>query len=500
MSSVSTENPTGKDQPSNRLSFLTLFSSTLLLRSFVFSGLIFFSIVLGGWPQQVIWPVLLISFGVGLVAAFVYGKMMTERDAGQGLYIYLKNRLGQLGAFITTLLLFVIGNVFIGFLISFLPKYIFSELFTIVGMGNENRLLVDIGTALTNPQVIALFGIVLVVTAFVITSLSKAVFPKVFIVSVILLLLIGVILFLQFGLPVNAAFDAVWDGYEKQPVFAEVVDQAQEAGINDYIFGGMYSLAALSVGLWIFMMGYETVNLNVFFKKRNAVWINLVSVSVSFLFLAGFTIFLVNQVGFPWLRAQAYLGITNPAVFSGWLTTYAALLAPHPIYFLFIILFLLLTTISMLGVSLITHGVFIQSWAEDDLIPKLFLLKNRSNGKTSIPFLLASFLFGVGVVLSAFSSTIIDVVGFVIVLQLTQIPILFAATFLKKSDNPRGDSKFKIAAGIVLFSVVFSLVLFVITPVPNGFIPWLGMVVAGITFLLGLLYFFLLRHKLIVEQ
>ena len=497
MASVSTEIASSKDQTPITLNFFTILSSNLFLRSLIFSGLIYFSIVIGGWPGQWVLPVLIVSFLVGLLGAFVYGKIEAHKDADRGLYFYLKNRLGQFTAFITTLLLFISGNILIGFMISFLPKYIFSEFFYIAGVGYENRFFFDIAELLKSPQAISLFGITIVVIAFVLTAFSKSITPKFYVLSTLLLLVIGAILLLQMGLPISQGLDVTWDAFYGEIGFADLVNQARQNGINNFIFGGVYTFASLSVVMWFFMQGYEHINLNVFYKKRSSVWVNLISISITFLFLFGFFWLFFRNVGYSWMRAQAYLGVITQGGFSGWLTTYAGLLSPYPAYFILISVFLLITMISILGTSLISNGVFIQSWAEDKILPDVFLLRNRKNGKYSIPYLVVSILFGIGIVLSAFSNLISDVVGFIMIMQLVQIPIFIAVTRPDKKDQPLTNQPYLSFAAVILGIVfVFALVIFAITPVPTGFTPWLGLIVGGISLLLALIYYFFIKNKL----
>lgn len=496
MASVSAEIASSKDQTPVSLNFFEILSSNLFLRSFIFSGLIYFSVVIGGWPGQWVLPVLFVSFLAGLLGAFVYGKIEAQTDSERGLYFYLKNRLGQFTAFITTLLLFISGNILIGFMISFLPKYIFSEFFYIAAVGYENRLFFDIAELLKSPQTISLIGITLVVITFVLTTLSKSIFPKLYVLSTFLLLALGAILLLQMGLPINQGLEVTWDAFYGEIGFAEVVNQARLSGINNFIFGGVYTFASFIVVLWFFTQGYEHINLNVFYKKRSSVWVNLISISLTFLFLFGFFGLFFRNVGYSWMRAQAFLGVIAQGDFSGWMTTYAGLLSPYPAYFILIGLFLLITMICILGNALISNGVFIQSWAEDKILPEVFLLRNRTNGKYSIPFIIVSILFGIGIVLSAFSNLISDVVGFIIVIQLTQIPIFAAVMRTGKGEKLKTNPLLFLSALTLGIVFVFAMVVFVITPVPAGLSPWVGLIVGGVSLIIALIYYFFLKNKL----
>ncbi|MAT41952.1 MAG: hypothetical protein CL609_06395 [Anaerolineaceae bacterium] len=496
MSSVSTEISLSKDQTPISKNFFAILSSNLFLRSFIFSGLIYFSVVLGGWPGQAALPVLIISFIVGLLAAFVYGKIEDQTDAERGLYFYLKNRLGQLPAFITTLVLFISGNILIGFMISFLPKYIFSEFFYIAGVGYENRLFFDFAELLKTPQAISLFGIVIVITAFVLTSFSKLIIPKFYVFSTLILISIGFILFIQMGFPINQGLEVTWDAFYGEVSFSNLVNQAKESGINNYFFGGFYSFAGIIVVMWFFMQGYEHINLNVFYKKRNSVWTNLISILITFLFLFGFYWLFLRNVGFNWIRAQAYLVLIAQGDFPGWLTTYAGLSSPFLAYFILTSLFLLISVISLLGTSMILNGVFIQSWAEDKILPEVFLLRNRRNGKLGIPYLIVSILFGIGIILSAFSNLISDVLGFILIMQLAQIPI-FVSILMPRSnqDSHKNPIFINFAAVILIIVFIVAFILLLITPVPLGVTPWLGLIVGGISILMALIYYFFLKNK-----
>lgn len=497
MASVSTEISSIKEQTLNSTNFFALLSVNLFMRSFIFSGLIYFSVVLGGWPGQWVLPVLILSFVVGLLAAYVYGKIEAQADAERGLYFYLKNRLGQFAAFVTTFVLFTAGNVLIGFLISFLPKYVFSEFFYLAGVGYENARFLDLAELVKTPQTISLLGIIMVLTAFVLTTFSKSIIPKFYILSTLLLLAIAAILLVQMGLPVHQGLDVAWNAFYGQISFSDVVIQARENGINQNIFGGVYTFASFSIVLWFFLQGYERINLNTSKKKRSSVWVNLLSTLITFLFLIGFFWLFFRNVGYSWMRAQAYLGMITQGDFPGGMTTFAGLLSPYPAYFILISFFLLITMVCTLGTTLIANGVFIQSWAEDNVLPQIFLLRNRTTGKFGISYLIISILFGIGIVLSAFSDMMVDVIGFILVMQLMQIPIFLAVLRFGNNTKLQKKPRFvSLAAGVIVIVLVFTLILFVITPVPTGFTPWLGLIVGGISFLLAIFYYYFLKNKL----
>jgi uncharacterized membrane protein len=197
------------------------------------------------------------------------------------------------------------------------------------------------------------------------------------------------------------------------------------------------------------------------------------------------------------MRAQAYLGMITQGDFPGGMTTFAGLLSPYPAYFILISFFLLIAMVCTLGTTLIANGVFIQSWAEDNVLPQIFLLRNRTTGKFGIFYLIISILYGIGIVLSAFSDVMVDVIGFILVMQLMQIPIFLAVLRFGNNTKLQKKPRFvSLAAGVIVIVLVFTLILFVITPVPTGFTPWLGLIVGGISFLLAIFYYYFLKNKL----